>query len=161
MHEIGHLQVVNENLVNNDRRKFADEGKAQEFANHWRKKLYARHFEHPDLVHNPPSKEELENIEKYWAKSNAEYKKGLLLTGRNQQKEAVFHFDQAIRIWANHAYALEALGAYTYSEFGDSVRAMGLLQRAVALDPNLERANFFLALAYAAEDQETKSTVSF
>ena len=57
LHELGHLQVVSAKAKSN-RRRFADETKAQEFANHWREILWAETHEHPDPAHNPPSKEE-------------------------------------------------------------------------------------------------------
>jgi hypothetical protein len=31
---------------------------------YWRRLLWSKHFDHPDSVHNPPTKEELENIDK-------------------------------------------------------------------------------------------------
>ena len=60
--ELGHLQVVHEK-EKNERRKFAVETRAQEFANFWREELWAAPFSHPDPVHNPPSKEELSGLE--------------------------------------------------------------------------------------------------
>ena len=36
---------------------------AQEFADTRRRRLWAKHFEHPDPVHNRPSKEELALLE--------------------------------------------------------------------------------------------------
>ena len=35
------------------------ERRAQEFADHWRRILWAQHFEHPDPIHNAPAQEEL------------------------------------------------------------------------------------------------------
>lgn len=58
LHEIGHLQIINPES-SDFRRKFADETKAREFANSWRKKLWKQYFEHPDPVHNPPTENEL------------------------------------------------------------------------------------------------------
>jgi hypothetical protein len=58
LHEIGHLQIVNE-AARSLRRRFADERLAQEFADEWRERLWAQVFDHPDPVHNPPSQDEL------------------------------------------------------------------------------------------------------
>ena len=58
LHEIGHLQIINPES-RDPRRKFADETKAQEFADSWRKKLWKEYFEHPDPVHNAPTADEL------------------------------------------------------------------------------------------------------
>jgi hypothetical protein len=59
LHELGHLQVVIPK-AKNPRRKFARESKARQFASYWRKRLWQEHFEHPDPVHNFPSKQEME-----------------------------------------------------------------------------------------------------
>ena len=61
LHEIGHLQVIDE-TVKDEYRKFAREAKAQEFGMYWCERLWARPFEHPDPVHNPPTKEELKSL---------------------------------------------------------------------------------------------------
>lgn len=54
LHELGHLQLVKPR--NKDpRRRFAMERLAQEFADGWRRALWAEHFDHPDPVHNSPS----------------------------------------------------------------------------------------------------------
>ena len=58
LHEIGHLQIINPES-RNVRRKFADETKAQQFADSWRKKLWKEYFEHADPVHNAPTEDEL------------------------------------------------------------------------------------------------------
>jgi hypothetical protein len=53
LHELGHLQVVNEK-TKSERLRFAREKCAQEFADRWRRKLWSEHFDHPDPVHNAP-----------------------------------------------------------------------------------------------------------
>ncbi|HEY4903915.1 MAG TPA: hypothetical protein VIH89_10620 [Candidatus Sulfotelmatobacter sp.] len=58
LHELGHLQVVNED-ARSVRRKFALEKLAQEFAMHWCNQLWSRPFAHADPVHNPPAPNEL------------------------------------------------------------------------------------------------------
>jgi hypothetical protein len=58
LHELGHLQVINEN-ARSDRLKFAREKLAQAFAINWCRRLWSVPFPHPDAVHNPPAPEEL------------------------------------------------------------------------------------------------------
>jgi hypothetical protein len=53
LHELGHLQVVNEK-TKSERLRFAREKCAQEFADRWRRKLWSEHFDHLDPVHNAP-----------------------------------------------------------------------------------------------------------
>ena len=58
LHEIGQLQEIIPG-AKNPKWRFASETKAQEFADTWRRRLWSKHFDHPDPVHNRPSKEEL------------------------------------------------------------------------------------------------------
>jgi len=61
LHELGHLQIVDP--TNKDpQKRYASQHKAQEFALHWRRTLWKSDFDHPDPVHNRPSKEELEAL---------------------------------------------------------------------------------------------------
>jgi hypothetical protein len=53
LHELGHLQVVNER-TKSERLRFAREKYAQEFADRWRRKLWSEQFDHLDPVHNAP-----------------------------------------------------------------------------------------------------------
>jgi hypothetical protein len=57
LHELGHLQVVDAS-AKAERRKFAMETKAEEFAAFWRRRLWHEPFDHPDPVHRPPTAEE-------------------------------------------------------------------------------------------------------
>lgn len=61
LHELGHLQVINLQSTNYNR-KFASETHAQRFADYWRRKLWSAYFDHPDPVHNHPSPDELSII---------------------------------------------------------------------------------------------------
>jgi hypothetical protein len=63
LHEIGHNQIIDPK-AKSIRRKYAQEKKSDEFATYWRRLLWTNYFDHPDPVHNPPSKEELEKIGK-------------------------------------------------------------------------------------------------
>jgi len=56
--QIGHLQIIDAN-AKGEMRKFAREPKAQEFAMFWCVKLWSQYYDHPDPVHNRPTKEEL------------------------------------------------------------------------------------------------------
>jgi hypothetical protein len=58
LHELGHLQVIDEE-AKSERRKFAMETCAEEFAAQWSKLLWSEPFSHSDPVHNPPGSEEL------------------------------------------------------------------------------------------------------
>jgi len=62
LHELGHLQIVDAK-ASSERRRFAGETKAQEFADRWRAQLWSQPFEHRDPIHNPPSDVELELLE--------------------------------------------------------------------------------------------------
>jgi len=55
LHELGHLQVVDEK-AKNPKRRFANEKLAQVFADKWRMRLWAKDFESNDASHFPPSK---------------------------------------------------------------------------------------------------------
>jgi hypothetical protein len=58
LHELGHLQVIDAEATT-ERRKYAMETKAQEFAMGWCKRLWSERFDHPDPAHNPPREVEL------------------------------------------------------------------------------------------------------
>ena len=62
LHELGHLQVIDESKKEMDR-KFAREARAEEFAAYWRGRLYKEQFDHPDPVHRGPTKEEFAALE--------------------------------------------------------------------------------------------------
>jgi hypothetical protein len=56
LHELGHLQLVNER-AGSVRRRFADERLAQSFAVEWCRRLWSTPFYHCDAAHNPPTSE--------------------------------------------------------------------------------------------------------
>jgi hypothetical protein len=62
LHELGHLQTVLPD-AREARRRFAGETKAQQFADYWRSVLWAKRFDDPDPVHNPPSAVELKQLD--------------------------------------------------------------------------------------------------
>jgi hypothetical protein len=62
LHELGHLQVVDESRKD-ERHRFAREAKAEEFAALWRGRFMKEQFDHPDPVHRGPSAEEIAALE--------------------------------------------------------------------------------------------------
>jgi hypothetical protein len=60
LHELGHLQIVND-LRRSERLRFAREKLAQQFGMAWCQRLWSLPFDHPDPVHNPPGSDELAN----------------------------------------------------------------------------------------------------
>ena len=161
LHELGHLQVIQPKATDPDRR-FAREPKAQDFADYWRGELWSAPFDHPDPVHNPPSKEETELLEAGWIESHLAYKKGhrfeqeAVRKNRTENlKQACSCYQRSVELYPGHALALERLGRLTYAEFGDTSgegslqAAVGLFCRALAIDRTLPDANLYLALALA------------
>ena len=58
LHELGHLQVVDES-TNEPRKRYAKERKAQEFADYWRMKLWSASLDNLAPEHNGPDMEEV------------------------------------------------------------------------------------------------------
>lgn len=149
LHELGHLQIVHPERSQRHR-KYALEKEAHLFANHWRKKLWAEKFVHPDPIHNPPSKEELHLLKSGWIKAHNLYKKGLNLYNANDTEKAISYYRQAIEIYPDHTQALEAIGILTYNVkkmIGDIKTFRQIeawLQHALSIDPLLPRARKYL-----------------
>ena len=61
LHEVGHLQIIDVKSKS-EAKKYAREGKAQEFAMYWYRKLWREPFDHPDSVHNKPTKQEIAEV---------------------------------------------------------------------------------------------------
>ena len=57
LHEVGHLQIVDENRPS-EKLRFAREKLADAFARNWRRQLWSVPFSHDDPVHNPPGRED-------------------------------------------------------------------------------------------------------
>ena len=80
LHELGHLQLVNAKSKN-WRRKYAGETWAEEFADGWRRRLFAKPFPHCDPVHNAPTEEERAGLELWERLDKAQrYQLALLTT---------------------------------------------------------------------------------
>lgn len=163
LHEIGHLQII---LPKNrdPRRKFADETLAQKFADSWRKQLWSKPYEHPDPVHNPPSKNELKILKEGWIKAHLAYKQGISFEQADKREQAIPYYQQAIDLYPYHALALERLGALLYANDDTDdglVIVVKLLNQAIALDPTLWDANMYLALALDRLNQFDESRQTF
>jgi hypothetical protein len=61
LNEFGHTQVVRPGS-RSDRRQFAGETLAQEFAEHWNRAQWSRESDHHDPVHNSPTATETMNL---------------------------------------------------------------------------------------------------
>jgi tetratricopeptide (TPR) repeat protein len=163
LHELGHIQVVDKR-ARTTRRRFANETRAQEFAEHWRGELWSQRLDHPDPVHGPPSPEEIKTLGDRWRGSNSDYKKGLLFEKARRYEEAVFLLTRAVEWYSDHSLALERLGVLTYAGCGttqSTIRSIELLGRAVRLDPALFDGNLFLGFALARENRETEARRCF
>ena len=163
LHELGHLQVVNPK-TKTTRRRFASETRAQEFAERWCHELWSQPFDHPDPVHGPPSREEIEALRDGWKVAHGDYKKGLLCEKAKRYEEAVRFLSQAVDRYPGHVLAMERLGMLTYAGQGtteSAVRAIELLGSAVRLDPSLFDANVFLGLALARQDRKAEAKRCF
>ena len=167
LHEIGHLQIVLPKHPNPNR-KFASEGVAEKFANTWRRQLWSQPFDHPDPVHNPPSEAELHALKTGWIEANLAYKRGHGLHKVRKYHEALPFLRDAVRLYPEHALALERLGEFLYWNWGNPDQSTGwseplireaveVLRRAVTLDPTLPEANLTLAMALAWLKEESES----
>ena len=77
LHELGHLQIIDKH-AKTDRRRFAGETRAQDFADHWRRELWAQAFDHLDPVHGPPSSEETKALRDGLKVANSDHKRPFL-----------------------------------------------------------------------------------
>lgn len=151
LHELGHLQIILPDR-SNPRRKYAGETKAQEFANYWRKKLWAKKFNHLDPVHNPPSKQELHLLKSGWIKAHNLYKKGLNLDNAKDTERALSYYRQATETYPDHTQALERLGMLTYNQGEKDSNKAALkqaeawLRHALSIDPLLPHAGKYLQM---------------
>ena len=135
LHEIGHLQIVDD-AAPSARRRFADERRAQEFADGWREELWSSHFDHADPVHNPPSAEESSALRR-WSEAHVAYKSGA--------------FERALELYPGHPEALTALALAVVradvkrgAGLERYARAAELLRRALIADPTSFETNLRL-----------------
>jgi hypothetical protein len=76
LHEIGHLQIVGKGAWVN-RRNFAKETRAREFADELRRTLFSEPFQHSDPIHNAPTNAEMSTLA-VWERLDKE-QRGLLV----------------------------------------------------------------------------------
>lgn len=126
LHEIGHLQTVDD-AAPSARRRFADERRAQEFAEGWREELWSCHFDHADPVHNPPSAEEVGALPR-WSEAHVAHKNG--------------DFRRALELYPGHPQALTELAMAVVrddvkrgADLEGYTRAADILRRALVVDP--------------------------
>jgi tetratricopeptide (TPR) repeat protein len=138
LHEIGHLQIIDDGAPS-PRRRFADEKRAQEFADRLREELWSSHFDHADPVHNPPSAEEMGALSR-WGEAHAAYKNG--------------EFKRALELYPEHPQALTELSKLVFRDHGwdrpdheSYAQVAELLRRALISDPTSFDANLRLGWA--------------
>lgn len=160
LHEIGHLQVIDPRAKTN-RRMFADETMAEEFADNWREKLWSEEFLHPDPVHNRPSRVELDEVVEKWPAAHQAYKHGLIEVNRGRLSSALWHFNSCVNIYSHHSLAREELGIHTYSRLGQIEQAIGHLRIAYQVDPALPDTSTFLGIMYSLVGMAEKAEFHF
>lgn len=94
LHELRHTQIVKPNKKH-IWEKTPNEKLANEYSDHWRGTLYSQHFDHPDPVHNLPTEEEKEHLQKYWPLAMEHLQKGHRYKGRKQYQEAMIEYYNA------------------------------------------------------------------
>ena len=132
------MQVVNDAAKSN-RRRYASETPAQDFAEHRCRELWSQPFDHPDPVDRPPSPDEMEVLRDGWRPAHRAYEHGPLYEKAQRYEEAVLHFARAVESDPGHAMALERLGVAAYGGRGTTqchLRSIELLSSAVRLDPS-------------------------
>ncbi len=145
LHEIGHLQVVHDDLGDHDRRRQALEPFAESFAETWRERLWAMPCGHADRAHHAPPEEEVSIAQCGWARSHDLYKRGEAIE-RSDRSAARELYEEALEAYPWHALALERLGILRYTR-EDYEGAAETLTRAIEIDRRLWDANLFLAMA--------------
>ncbi len=166
LHEIGHLQIILPKNKNPNR-KFASEGKAEEFAQIWRKKLWAEPFDHPDPVHNSPGEYEIKILEKGWVAGHLRFKDGLKLENSGERQKAEEAYREAIKLYPFHAQALERAGVLMYAGLGVKDRTKYwenvavLLRSALAVDPVLYDATLYLGMVLSRLDERDEARKMF
>lgn len=106
----------------------------------WREELWSSHFDHPDPVHNPPSREELDALPR-WSEAHAAYKSE--------------NCERALELYPEHPQALTKLAMRVVHDRvqngGDlegHEQAAELLRRALIRDPTSFAANLRLGWVY-------------
>jgi tetratricopeptide (TPR) repeat protein len=162
LHELGHLQVIHADATD-ERRKYAMETKAQEFAMGWCKRLWSEPFDHPDPIHNPPSEVELTDEDSVLSEltrliglrpddANLFQLLGKLLRERGRREEARMAFERSIALDPNDPWTHLYLGNWHYTQ-EDFLVAIESFSRAAKLLPNSAVGFWCLANAHEALGQ--------
>jgi hypothetical protein len=144
LHELGHLQIIDEKAAS-VRRKFAMETRAQQFGMYWCNLLWAEIFDHPDPVHNPPTKDELSDpdpdltdlrVQILRHPNDAELHQtlGKLLCDRGMKEEAKAAYEQSLTLNPNEPWTNLYLGNWYYVS-GNQAQAIVLFTRAAEIMP--------------------------
>ena len=145
LHELGHLQIVNENS-RSVRRKFAMETKAQDFAELWCSRLLSEPLDHPDPAHCKPTSEEfkdpnpelsdLQRRTKQFPSNAALFQElGKLCSKLKQRESAKTAFEQSLALNPRDAWTLMYLGN-CHLQDRDYPNAAQLFLRATELLPD-------------------------
>ena len=170
LHELGHLQVVHER-AHTERRKFAMETRAQEFAMKWCATLLAEAFDHPDFVHQAPTATELEDpdpaLTDLVRRTVCEPRNGSLFqelgrlhTERGHREEARAAFERAIELEPQDLFNHLFLGNWHYAN-NDAVPAIEHFTRASELLPNDPAPYWCLADAYQLIGDDKQADSNF
>lgn len=160
LHELGHLQVVDEE-ARFPRRKFAMETRAQEFAMAWCTQLWSEPFDHSDPVHNPPGRAELADEDPELTDllrrtrerpGDAELfqRLGKLYRRRGKTGEAKAAYEKSLALNPNDPWTHLYLGNW-YSSHDDFPAAIGYFSRAALLMPDKGVVYWCLASVYEKE----------
>ena len=126
LHELGHLQIVDEE-AKSARRKFADETRAQEFAMNWWSRLWSAPFDHTNPVHNPPRPEELTDedhelsdllrrIQRHPNEAELYQELGKSYRRRGKMKEAKVAYEKSLALNPTDPWTHLLLGDWHYNQ---------------------------------------------
>jgi tetratricopeptide (TPR) repeat protein len=157
LHELGHLQVVHADETS-ERRKFAMETRAQEFAMEWCQRLWSKPFDHPDPVHNIPTKAEFDDHDPELTElerrvradpENADLHQSLgrLYLRRGRADDAIAAYRESLTLDPSNVWTWLYLGNWYY-ERGDDESALESFSRAAELMPGNETALWCMANVY-------------
>ena len=162
LHELGHLQIVDA-IAKSERRKFAMETRAQDFAMNWCKRLWTQPFLHADSVHSPPSNTELADagdkiadtlylIERRPNDAELFQKLGGLYRKKGKMAEGKAAFEKSLELDPRDPWTHLFLGNWHYFQ-DDFASAIEHFANAASLMPDCAVAFWCLAEAYEAQDQ--------
>jgi Tfp pilus assembly protein PilF len=162
LHELGHLQIVNP-IAKSERRKFAMERRAQDFAMYWCKRLWTQPFRHADSVHSPPNKQEFADandsitntlylIERKPDDAELFEKLGGLYRKQGKMAEAKAAFEKTLELNPSDPWTYLYLGNWYYFH-NDLSNALERFAHAARLMPDCAVPYWCLAEAYEKQGQ--------